>query len=169
MAVEGYRKLVNRVWTDVLRSLGDATSVRGELQGAVSALQGRGIHASDSIDDSFAVVDTNGQPGITEENRVVGRTDADGRILVPDLRAFDAKHITIDPNDVPVTDRLETASRVSAMVVSACNLQFGQAGPTRGMALCLPAPQFSTIVPPPPRSFVQQDETLGMPVTVVEF
>ena len=73
-----------------------------ETQGSLSYLDGR-VFAANAINDSFAVVDTDGiaNVGVLDENRDKGRTDASGRRLVPDLRAFDINRIAIEPNDVP--------------------------------------------------------------------
>jgi outer membrane usher protein len=79
------------------------TALRAEAQGAVAFVDG-GLFASNTINDSFVVVDTNGAQGILvlDENREVGRTDSAGRLLVPDLRSFDLNHIAIEPTDIPV-------------------------------------------------------------------
>lgn len=79
------------------------TSFRTEAQGALSFTDGS-LFASNTINDSFAVVDTEGTPGIRvlDENRAVGQTDASGRLLVPDLRSFDLNRISIEPTDVPM-------------------------------------------------------------------
>jgi outer membrane usher protein len=79
------------------------TSLRAEAQGAVAVADG-GVFATNTINDSFAVVDTNGAKGIQvmDENRDAGRTDSAGRLLVPGLRSFDLNHIAIEPTDIPV-------------------------------------------------------------------
>jgi outer membrane usher protein len=91
---------------------GGQTTLRAEGRGAVSFMDG-GLFASNTVNDSFAVVDTSGAAGIRVlyENRLVGRTDAAGRLLLPDLRAFDLNHISIDPTDVAVDATLPTASK----------------------------------------------------------
>jgi outer membrane usher protein len=73
-----------------------------EAQGAISFVDG-GLFASNTINDSFAVVDTNGLANVRvlSENRPAGSTDSAGRLLVPDLRSFDNNHIAIDPEDIP--------------------------------------------------------------------
>jgi len=78
------------------------TSQALRAEGALSFVDGA-LFASNSIADAFAVVDTNGLGGIRvlRENREIGRTDAEGRLLVPDLRAFDVNRIAIEPIDVP--------------------------------------------------------------------
>jgi outer membrane usher protein len=83
--------------------LDNITSFRAEAQGSVSTLDG-GVFASDRIDDSFAVVDTNGAEGVhvLNENRDAGTTDSSGQLLLPYLRSYEINHISIDPLDVPV-------------------------------------------------------------------
>ena len=78
-------------------------ALHGDLQGAV-AVAGGGIFPALPINDSFAVVDTDGTPGVLveQENRPVGRTNASGQLLVTDLRAFDANRLGIDPADIPI-------------------------------------------------------------------
>jgi len=92
--------------------LGKQTTVQAEAQGAVSYVDG-GVFLSNEIDDSFAVVDTNGVGGISvqQENRYAGRTDSDGQLLVPDLRAFEINHLSIDPLDAPVDATVPYAVR----------------------------------------------------------
>ncbi len=45
-----------------------------------------------------------GAPGVTvlEDNRVVGKTDASGRLLVTGLRGFQDNKISIDPTTLPL-------------------------------------------------------------------
>jgi outer membrane usher protein len=82
--------------------LAGQTTFQAEARGAVS-YAGGGVFASNRIDDSFAVVDT-GVPGVhvQQENRDAGVTNSAGQVLVPDLRAFELNHLSIDPTDVPV-------------------------------------------------------------------
>ena len=78
------------------------TTLRMESQGAISLVD-RDLFPSNTIYDSFAIVDTSpmGHVHVYQENRDVGTTDKAGRLLVPDMRAFDLNHIGIEPNDVP--------------------------------------------------------------------
>ncbi len=100
------------------------TSWRADMQGALAAADGS-LFASNTIYDSFAVIDTGGTPniGVLEENRPVGHTDSSGELLVPDLRAFDMNRLAIDPNDVPFdamvgqTERLVRPQDRSGVVV----------------------------------------------------
>jgi len=78
------------------------TVSRGQLEGSIAYLDG-GLFASESIEDSFAVVETPGlaDVGVYYENRPIGRTGLDGKLLVPDLRAYERNAISIDVLDVP--------------------------------------------------------------------
>ena len=88
------------------------TTLRAESQGALSWID-RAVFASNTIYDSFAVVDTNGLADVhvLEENRDVGVTNAKGRLLVPDLRAYQLNHLAINANDVPVDSTLDIDTR----------------------------------------------------------
>jgi outer membrane usher protein len=88
------------------------TTPRLDLQGALSFADGR-LFATNQIVDSFAVVDTNGVAGVhvLYENREVGRTDSGGRLLAPDLRAYDVNHLAIDASDIPIDAQTPFATR----------------------------------------------------------
>jgi outer membrane usher protein len=88
------------------------TTLRLESQGAIS-LADRALFPSNTIYDSFAVVDTGPMPHVRvlEENRDVGRTNSSGRLLVPDMRSFDLNHIMIEPTDIPVDVTIGDAAR----------------------------------------------------------
>jgi outer membrane usher protein len=88
------------------------TSARLEAQGAISLADG-GVFPSNTIYDSFAVVDT-GLPHVhvLQENRPVGQTNSSGKLLVPDMRAFDENHMGIEPTDVPADATFKFDSRV---------------------------------------------------------
>ncbi len=78
-------------------------AMRGTLRGALAAMDGH-VFAANTIQDSFAVVDTDGLPGIgvLQENRPVGKTDKHGILFVENLRAYENNHLSINPNDVPM-------------------------------------------------------------------
>lgn len=90
----------------------DGNALRATARGAVTTMDGH-LFASNSINDSFAVVDTDGLSGVTvlQENRTVGRTNTDGLLLVEDLRAYESNRLAIDPNDVPMDSSLDNVER----------------------------------------------------------
>lgn len=89
------------------------TTLRMESQGAVSYADG-GFFRSNTIYDSFAIVDTSPMPHVhvLQENRGVGVTGSSGRLLVPDMRSFDLNKITIEPTDIPPDTTIDDANRV---------------------------------------------------------
>jgi outer membrane usher protein len=92
---------------------GGSQTLRATADGAL-AFEDGALFATNTVYDSFAVVDTNGVAGVhvETENRPAGETGASGKLLVPDLRSFEVNHIDIDPNDVPINDTLDSPSRL---------------------------------------------------------
>lgn len=84
-----------------------------DLRGAAVALSGD-FFLSNTIFDSFAVADV-GVPDVTvlHENRPIGQTDKDGRVLVTGLNSYHASQIAIDPLDLPVEYEPTEVSRVA--------------------------------------------------------
>jgi outer membrane usher protein len=92
--------------------------------GSLVLMDGQGF-ASRRIGDAFAVVSTSGvgDVPILYENRVAGRTDGDGYLLLADLRGWQRNRIAIDPDglaanlDVPAIERLVTPANASGIRV----------------------------------------------------
>jgi outer membrane usher protein len=89
-------------------------SATGLMEGAVTLI-GRGLHATQRLDNAFALVEV-GAPGVTilRENRRVGVTDKTGQLLVPDLAPFVSNRIALDPAGLPVDARVN-ATEVRAV------------------------------------------------------
>ena len=107
-----YKSPVGLLTAGLDRSAGQTTG-RLESQGAVSLVD-RGLFPSNTIYDSFAIVDTGPvhHVHVLQENRDVGKTDSSGRLLVPDLRSFDLNRLAIKPTDIPADVTLDDATRV---------------------------------------------------------
>lgn len=80
----------------------------GQLAARVGArgalvLAGGELFASETIDDSFAVVSTGDIAGIPVmyENRLVGRSNRHGKLLLPSLRSLQDNRLSIDSTLVP--------------------------------------------------------------------
>lgn len=88
------------------------TGVRGELGGSVIAMP-QGVFTGNRVNDSFAVVDTNGLSGVTVdlENRPVGRTNSEGLLLVPDLNGWQINRLSLDPGDLPADADINSLHR----------------------------------------------------------
>ncbi len=100
-ALGQYKAPVGLFTAGVDRNYG-VTTLRVEAQSAISFADKK-LFASNEIYDSFAVVDTRPLENVRvyQENRYAGTTGSSGRVLVPDLRAFELNHLSIDPTDVP--------------------------------------------------------------------
>lgn len=87
----------------------DHTNANGSLglRGAIAAMDGE-VFATNWVDDGFALVRV-GAPGVAvfNENRPVGRTNANGVLLVPTLRSYQKNRVSIDPTALPVDLELE--------------------------------------------------------------
>ncbi|MDS1135134.1 fimbria/pilus outer membrane usher protein [Nitratireductor indicus] len=109
-----------------LREHGGDFGLSGQFEGAV-AIAGGGVFVTRRLEDAFAVVDA-GMPGIPihHQNRLVGYTNAQGRLLLPDLVAFEDNTISIDPSGLPIdVDIQETSKLVAPAERSGVVVSFG--------------------------------------------
>lgn len=92
---------------------GHVTSRRAGVRGALVWMDDTAF-LSNWIDDSFAVVNTQGARGVGvfSENRFAGRTDDNGRLLLTDLRAYDINKIAVDELDLPLTLHLDQSEQL---------------------------------------------------------
>jgi outer membrane usher protein len=113
-AAGSYRSSVATVQAGVEQSQGKVVRGVAQVEGAVATMGG-GVFATNRIDDSFAVVDV-GTPGVPVlyENRPIGETKSNGKLLVPNLRAYGSNKISIDPQGLGVNDEIETVEEVVA-------------------------------------------------------
>ncbi|WP_353227670.1 fimbria/pilus outer membrane usher protein [Novosphingobium sp.] len=72
------------------------------VRGALSLIGGS-VFASNHIDDSFALVRTGhiGNIPIQYENRPIGKTNADGLLIVPALMSYQNNRLSLDPSRLP--------------------------------------------------------------------
>ena len=77
-------------------------AARASARGSLVIAGGR-LFTSDAVTGSFAVVDTQGQPGVTiyRDHRRIGVTDGSGHMLVPNLAGFQSTTFSIDPTEIP--------------------------------------------------------------------
>ncbi len=87
----------------------DEQSVRetAEVSGSIVAMKGA-VYMANRIEDGFAVVSA-GAPGVRvlAENRFAGETDADGMLLVPNLRSNQKNNIAIDPTNLSISAEVD--------------------------------------------------------------
>lgn len=101
------------------------SSTRTELQAEGSVVMGGGgVFAANKIGDAYAIV-TNAGPNVEvlQGGVKMGRTDQNGRALLPNLRPYYEQHVFIDPATLPdgwepeVTERIATAGYRQGAVV----------------------------------------------------
>jgi outer membrane usher protein len=92
----------------------DASHFQGSNAGRLSVAGGIGYvgghtFASRQITDSFGVVRVADYPGvgILQDNQPVGRTDADGYAVLPQLRAYDINRVSIAERDLPLDAQVD--------------------------------------------------------------
>lgn len=87
-------------------------TIQAGARGSVALIE-RQVYASNTIADSFAVVDTGGMEGVrvTSENRPIGVTGTDGRLLVPNLLSYQTNRIALEPTDLPIDAQVAVTER----------------------------------------------------------
>ncbi|MBB6428170.1 fimbria/pilus outer membrane usher protein [Sphingopyxis sp. JAI128] len=105
LAAGSYRAAFARLKGGV-EQIGDDFRATAQIDGSV-VVAGGGLFLANRIDDAFAVVDT-GAPGIdvAYENRPIGRSNGDGKLLLPYLRSWQPNRISIDPRHLPLDARV---------------------------------------------------------------
>lgn len=88
--------------TVTVQQIGSNVRGTGEFEGAIVALGGD-VFLANRIDDAFAVVDVGAADvRVTNSNRLIGKTNARGRLLVANLQSFEPSEFGLDPRDLPV-------------------------------------------------------------------
>ncbi|MDX1562177.1 MAG: fimbria/pilus outer membrane usher protein, partial [Gammaproteobacteria bacterium] len=90
------------------RSHDRADGIRLQTRGAIARFDQAWFPARE-IGDGFAVVDAGGFDDVSVylENRPIGRTRADGRLLVPALRPYESNRLRIESADLPLIARID--------------------------------------------------------------
>ena len=83
------------------------------LSGSFVALDDH-IYAGRPLQNGYALIETSGRPdiGVTHENQLIGRTDADGNLLVTNLQPYQANKVGIDQGMVPLQDQIDATDQV---------------------------------------------------------
>ncbi len=96
--------------TEAARTYGQSAE-RASLSGALAWLGGV-VRPLRQVTDSFALVDAAGVPDVTVyvENQPIGRTDAGGVLLIPQLRPYERNHLSVDPAQLPLDVSIDVPS-----------------------------------------------------------
>jgi outer membrane usher protein len=97
--------------TGLLQTAGNRSVASLDALGALVWMDGS-LQAARRIYDGFALVSTDGVAGVPvlHENRVIGRTDGGGHLLVPDLNAYQSNQLEIDSLGLAPDMRVETTA-----------------------------------------------------------
>ena len=97
-----------------LEGVGERLQPAAALRTGVAFIDGASYWTR-PVDASFAVVDAGApQVRVYRDHLEVGRTGDDGRLLVSDLRAYEANELAIDDRDLPIDRSLLGASQTIA-------------------------------------------------------
>ena len=113
----GYRYRVATVETGVADT-GDASSAFAALRGAIVGMDlCRKPLLTNAVHDAFALVDTVvPDVDVLYENRPVGRSNADGLLLIPHLTAQSRNQISIDARDLPLDAEVAAVKEIAVPV-----------------------------------------------------
>jgi outer membrane usher protein len=87
-------------------------------------IAGNRLIAGRYVQDEFALISTNGLAGVPvlHENRPAGRTDGAGFLLLPNINAYQANRVAINPLDLPFGYRLDAPERTATPRLAAGTL-----------------------------------------------
>ncbi len=90
-----------------------ATSYRVGIQGALATLDGQ-VYASQRINQSFGVVHIPGYSDVKvlSNNQIVGQTNANGDVLLPDLYSYQTNFVDIDSLALPLDAQLASSKAI---------------------------------------------------------
>src|SRR5207244_4599 len=108
-----YRSSVAQIGGEI-RQVGSMMGGTLQAQGAVAAIGG-GVVLSNRIEDAFAVAGASlPRIEVLYESGPVGKTNSDGKILIPGLRSYQKNQVAIDPRDLPINAEAPTTQNVVA-------------------------------------------------------
>jgi outer membrane usher protein len=82
---------------------GVSTAYRASISGGLAMLGGD-LYLSRQVTDSFGVLQVSGMSGVRvyDENQLVAKTNSSGNAFIPNLRSYQANHISIEQADLPL-------------------------------------------------------------------
>ncbi|MEK0081962.1 fimbria/pilus outer membrane usher protein [Benzoatithermus flavus] len=104
-----YQSQLGAAELDLVRFDG-SNALRAGVNGSMALIDGE-LLPSRRIGRAFGLVSLPGFPDVRVylDNRETGRTDARGRLLLPDLRPYEANRVRLDVHDLPLDAEIDTA------------------------------------------------------------
>ena len=105
----GYQSAIGAADLAVERFNGD-DALRAGVNGSIAVVDGE-VAVSRRIDRAFGLVSLPGFPDVRVylDYREVGRTDGDGRLLLPGLRPYEGNRVRLEVDDLPLDAEITTA------------------------------------------------------------
>lgn len=109
----GYLGRYGKVYGGYSRLSGNQSAYAGADGSLV--MMGGGLFAAQTINNGFAVVSTDGIPDvpIILQNNLIGTSDSQGLLLVPNLNSYQNNEIAINPLDLPANMRIDPVNAVA--------------------------------------------------------
>jgi outer membrane usher protein len=126
LSAEGSYRSPFAIGTARLANTQGKISGSANVDGSIVATKG-GLFLGNPINDSFAVVDA-GFEGIdvSYENRFVGKTGKNGKLLISQLHSYQNSKITINPENLPLNSSVsDTEKHVATRAKSGVLIDFG--------------------------------------------
>lgn len=97
-----YQGSLGAIALEAERSGGEERA-RVNLEGSLALVEGT-LRASRRLGQAFGLVDVPGFPDVRVylDNREVGRTDSEGKLLLPGLRPYEVNRVRLDLDDLPI-------------------------------------------------------------------
>lgn len=85
-------------------------ALRAGVNGSLALVDGK-VAPSRRVDRAFGLVNLPGFPDVRVylDNRMAGRTDGSGRLLLPSLRPYEGNRVRLDVHDLPLDAEITTA------------------------------------------------------------
>ncbi len=97
------RRTAQADWEAEVFAREGTSALSAGVSGSLVAMDGQWM-AGRPVQGSFALVKVGAEEGVPvyRDHHLVGHTDANGRLLVTDLRPYQSNRIEVDPNDLPM-------------------------------------------------------------------
>ena len=138
LAAEGSYRSDKAILSGRVAGENERASASATIEGSLVATKS-GLFLGNPIADSFAIVDA-GVEGIdvSYENRFVGKTRKDGKLLISELRAYQRNKISIDPEKLPLNASVsETDKFIAPRTKSGVLVDFGVKKDGNGLIVVL--------------------------------
>ena len=138
LAAEGSYRSDKAILSGRVSGENDRASASATIEGSLVATKS-GLFMGNPIADSLAIVDA-GVEGIdvSYENRFVGKTRKDGKLLISELRSYQRNKISIDPEKLPLNASVsETDKYIAPRTKSGVLVDFGVKKDGNGLIVVL--------------------------------